>query len=149
MKMQCRDLAEQAQIAEQTGWKSPALARGLAMTAIAASLAFATSAFADDSHHPQQAPEPGAVSTEPAAPAVQKMQDNVKKMQAQLDRIAARYDLYVPDASGDSPAPGTCPKCGMTLEPVLPEPRGGRKSRACDFRRRFWWTLPLTVPWSP
>jgi hypothetical protein len=41
MKMQCRDLAEQAQIAEQTGWKSPALARGLAMTAIAASLAFA------------------------------------------------------------------------------------------------------------
>jgi hypothetical protein len=89
MKMQCRDLAEQAQIAEQAGWKSPALARGLAMTAIAASLAFATSAFADDAHHPQQAPEPGAVPTEPAAPTVQKMQDNVKKMQAQLDRIAA------------------------------------------------------------
>ena len=89
MKMQCRDLAEQAQIAEQTGWKSPALARGLAMTAIAASVAFATAAFADDAHHPQQIPEPGAVPTEPAAPAVQKMQDNVKKMQAQLDRIAA------------------------------------------------------------
>lgn len=92
MKMQCRDLAEQAQIAEQTGWKSPALARGFAITAItaiAASLAFATSAFADDAHHPQQAPEPGAVPTEPAAPAVQKMKDNLKKMQAQLDRIAA------------------------------------------------------------
>ncbi len=59
------------------------------MTAVAASLAFATPTFAEEAHHPQQASEPGVVSTEPAAPAVQKMQDNIKKMQAQLDRIAA------------------------------------------------------------
>jgi P-type Cu+ transporter len=30
--------------------------------------------------------------------------------------------------------PGTCPKCGMALKPEL-----------ADFRRRFWWTLPLTI----
>ncbi len=45
-------------------------------------------------------------------------------------------------------APGNCPKCGMTLEPVLPA--GGNEDDAgsgelADFRRRFWWTLPLTL----
>jgi Cu+-exporting ATPase len=41
--------------------------------------------------------------------------------------------------------PGTCPKCGMTLEPVLPELDEGENRELADFRRRFWWTLPLTV----
>jgi Cu+-exporting ATPase len=41
--------------------------------------------------------------------------------------------------------PGTCPKCGMTLEPVQPELEGGDNPELLDFRRRFWWTLPLTV----
>ncbi len=41
--------------------------------------------------------------------------------------------------------PGTCPKCGMTLEPVLPELESGDNPELRDFRRRFWWTLPLTV----
>jgi Cu+-exporting ATPase len=41
--------------------------------------------------------------------------------------------------------PGTCPKCGMTLEPVLPELEEGENPELADFRRRFWWTLPLTV----
>jgi hypothetical protein len=63
----------------------------LAMSAIAASLAFATPAFADDTHHPEKGQEAKVASAKPAAktaPTVQKMQDNVKKMQAQLDRIA-------------------------------------------------------------
>jgi len=41
--------------------------------------------------------------------------------------------------------PGTCPKCGMALEPVLPELEEGENPELADFRRRFRWTLPLTV----
>jgi Cu+-exporting ATPase len=41
--------------------------------------------------------------------------------------------------------PGNCPKCGMTLEPVLPELEEDENPELRDFRRRFWWTLPLTV----
>jgi len=40
--------------------------------------------------------------------------------------------------------PGNCPKCGMTLEPLIPlEAEDDGELR--DFQRRFWWTLPLTV----
>ena len=43
------------------------------------------------------------------------------------------------------PAPGDCPKCGMTLEPEMPTLDEGENHELVDFRRRFWWTLPLTV----
>jgi Cu+-exporting ATPase len=43
------------------------------------------------------------------------------------------------------PAPGNCPKCGMALEPVMPTAEEGESPELVDFRRRFWWTLPLTV----
>jgi len=43
------------------------------------------------------------------------------------------------------PGPGTCPKCGMALEPVLPAAETGEEPELADFRRRFRWTLPLTV----
>ena len=59
----------------------------LAMTAIAASLAFAAPVFADDAHHPEKAQEAKAAPAKPEQ-TVKKMQDNVKKMQGQLDRIA-------------------------------------------------------------
>jgi Cu+-exporting ATPase len=41
--------------------------------------------------------------------------------------------------------PGNCPKCGMTLEPELPALDEAENPELVDFRRRFWWTLPLTV----
>ncbi|HEY0956221.1 MAG TPA: copper-translocating P-type ATPase [Roseateles sp.] len=41
--------------------------------------------------------------------------------------------------------PGNCPKCGMTLEPLLPELDEQESPELVDFQRRFWWTLPLTV----
>ena len=41
--------------------------------------------------------------------------------------------------------PGTCPKCGMTLEPVMPSLDDEEDPELRDFQRRFWWTLPLTV----
>ena len=43
------------------------------------------------------------------------------------------------------PAPGNCPICGMTLEPVMPSLDEEENPELVDFRRRFWWTLPLTV----
>ncbi|ABM94607.1 copper-transporting P-type ATPase [Methylibium petroleiphilum] len=67
-----------------------------------------------------------------------------------------------PDAAGEAPPagtiytcpmhpevrqdhPGNCPKCGMTLEPVLPTLDEDENPELADFSRRFWWTLPLTV----
>ena len=41
--------------------------------------------------------------------------------------------------------PGTCPKCGMALEPELPSLEEAGNPELRDFSRRFWWTLPLTV----
>ncbi len=41
--------------------------------------------------------------------------------------------------------PGNCPKCGMTLEPLLPALDDDDNPELRDFQRRFWWTLPLTV----
>ncbi len=41
--------------------------------------------------------------------------------------------------------PGNCPKCGMTLEPVMPALDAEDNTELRDFERRFWWTLPLTA----
>lgn len=44
-----------------------------------------------------------------------------------------------------SDRPGNCPKCGMTLEPLMPELGADDNTELNDFSRRFWWTLPLTA----
>ncbi len=41
--------------------------------------------------------------------------------------------------------PGVCPKCGMALEPLLPTLDDTENPELTDFRRRFVWTLPLTI----
>ncbi len=41
--------------------------------------------------------------------------------------------------------PGTCPICGMALEPMMPSLDDGENPELTDFRRRFWWTLPLSI----
>ena len=41
--------------------------------------------------------------------------------------------------------PGACPKCGMALEPEMPTLDDEENPELQDFRRRFWWTLPLTA----
>ncbi len=40
---------------------------------------------------------------------------------------------------------GTCPKCGMVLEPEMPSLEEGEDPELLDFRQRFIWTLPLTI----
>lgn len=41
--------------------------------------------------------------------------------------------------------PGTCPICGMALEPEMPSLEEEDNPELRDFTRRFWWTLPLTI----
>ncbi|MDI1362708.1 heavy metal translocating P-type ATPase [Methylotenera sp.] len=40
---------------------------------------------------------------------------------------------------------GACPKCGMALEPEMPSLDDGESPELADFKRRFIWTLPLTI----
>ncbi len=40
--------------------------------------------------------------------------------------------------------PGSCPKCGMALEPLVPSLEDDNPELK-DFTRRFWWTLPFTI----
>jgi Cu+-exporting ATPase len=40
---------------------------------------------------------------------------------------------------------GNCPICGMALEPVMPSLDDDENPELTDFRRRFWWTLPLSI----
>jgi Cu+-exporting ATPase len=41
--------------------------------------------------------------------------------------------------------PGSCPKCGMALEPLMPTTEADDNPELADFQRRFWWTLPLSI----
>ena len=41
--------------------------------------------------------------------------------------------------------PGTCPKCGMALEPEMPSLDDREDPELVDFRRRFWVSVPFTL----
>lgn len=41
--------------------------------------------------------------------------------------------------------PGTCPKCGMALEPEMPSLNDAEDPELMDFRRRFWLSVPFTL----
>ena len=41
--------------------------------------------------------------------------------------------------------PGTCPICGMALEPEMPSVEEEDNPELRDFSHRFWWTLPLSA----
>jgi hypothetical protein len=56
------------------------------LTVLAAALALAFPAHADDAHHPEKQQDKPAAAAK--APSVKALQDNVKKMQRQLDRAA-------------------------------------------------------------
>ncbi|MEZ5463000.1 heavy metal translocating P-type ATPase [Dokdonella sp.] len=43
------------------------------------------------------------------------------------------------------PGPGTCPICGMALEPEMPSLEEDDNPELRDFSIRFWWTLPLSL----
>ncbi len=70
---------------------------------------------------------------EPAAPPV-----------AQALPAGATYTCPMhPEIRQDRP--GSCPKCGMALEPEMPSLDESENPELVDFQRRFWRTLPLTI----
>ncbi|MEY2929635.1 MAG: hypothetical protein RL033_384, partial [Pseudomonadota bacterium] len=42
--------------------------------------------------------------------------------------------------------PGSCPKCGMALEPELPSALEEENPELEDMTRRFWWSAAFTLP---
>lgn len=42
--------------------------------------------------------------------------------------------------------PGSCPLCGMALEPLVPTAEEGENSELVDMTRRFWMSALLTLP---
>ncbi len=44
------------------------------------------------------------------------------------------------------PGPGSCPICGMALEPEMPSAEAAPNHELIDFTRRFWIGLALTLP---
>ena len=42
--------------------------------------------------------------------------------------------------------PGTCPKCGMALEPELPSADDGPNHELVDMTRRFWISAAISIP---
>ncbi|SCU74702.1 copper transporter [Cupriavidus necator] len=83
-----------------------------------------------------------------------------KRFEADPARYVAPQSASVPDETEAAPGttytcpmhpeirqdhPGTCPKCGMALEPVMPSLEDDENPELAAFRHRFWWTLPLTI----
>jgi len=65
---------------------------------------------------------------------------------ADTDKDLASGTIYTcpmhPEVRQDHP--GSCPKCGMALEPLMPSLEN-ENPELKNFTRRFWCTLPLTV----
>ena len=85
-------------------------------------------------HHPHASHEAGTATV--GAPT-----------QAHIAAAAEGGTIYTcpmhPEIRQDHP--GSCPICGMTLEPVMPTLEEDDNPELASFTRRFWWTLPLTV----
>ncbi|MCQ9379883.1 copper-translocating P-type ATPase [Methyloversatilis sp. XJ19-49] len=87
--------------------------------------------------------------TEALRPDGQHGQDTIlaQPVHGETDTAGAPGAVYTcpmhPEIRQDQP--GDCPKCGMSLEPVLPAVGEDDNKAFEDFQRRFYWTLPLTV----
>ena len=86
----------------------------------------------------------GKFAADPARYIAKAPKREVPAMPAREDAAASVYTCPMhPEIRQDHP--GSCPKCGMALEPVMPTLDDDENPELADFRRRFWWTLPLTV----
>lgn len=78
------------------------------------------------------------------ANSMQYMGEHTEKPKALSAAVGTIYTCPMhPEIRQDHP--GICPKCGMTLESLIPELEEDENPELGDFQRRFWWTLPLTV----
>ena len=92
----------------------------------------------DHSAHRDHAPAQAHTDTDTGASSVTTADATVTPMIATIYTCPMHPEIR-------QPAPGNCPKCGMTLEPVMPTLDDDENPELADFQRRFWWTLPLTV----
>ena len=80
------------------------------------------------------------------------------KFEADPDLYAAKREPAIADAPEGAiwtcpmhpeiqrPGPGSCPICGMALEPVMPAASDGPSEEYRDMRQRFWIGLLLALP---
>lgn len=85
----------------------------------------------------------GKFAAEPAKFIDPKFHSDVAKMEVPAGAASIYTCPMHPEIQQDHP--GLCPKCGMALEPLIPVLGDDEDPELADFRRRFWWTLPLTV----
>jgi cation transport ATPase len=78
--------------------------------------------------HAGHAPPAEAVTSVPAAPA------------GKVEYTCPMHPQIVRDA------PGSCPICGMTLEPRVPTLEAGPDPELRDMTRRFWISAAFTLP---
>ena len=84
-----------------------------------------------------------AAPATPAAPAAAAAAGTVTPPQAEPAGAIYTCPMH-PEIRQDHP--GNCPKCGMTLETVMPSlDDDDENPELASFSRRFWWTLPLSV----
>ncbi len=79
---------------------------------------------------PTRYAEPSTTPVEPPAGAVAEAVEYTCPMHPEIVR----------------PGPGSCPICGMALEPRVPTAEAGDDPELVDMRRRFWVSAALTVP---
>jgi Cu+-exporting ATPase len=79
---------------------------------------------------PTRYAEPSTTPVEPPAGAVAEAVEYTCPMHPEIVR----------------PGPGSCPICGMALEPRVPTAEAGDDPELVDMRRRFWGSATLTVP---
>jgi Cu+-exporting ATPase len=86
----------------------------------------------------------GAVADIPRDNAVRSAgRDNAREVHT--DAASGQYTCPMhPEIVRD--APGSCPTCGMALEPVAPSLDEKESPEYADMRRRFWVSLALTSP---
>ena len=86
---------------------------------------------------------PAAAAAPAAAPAAAAAAGTVTPPQAEPAGAIYTCPMH-PEIRQDHP--GNCPKCGMTLETVMPSlDDDDENPELASFSRRFWWTLPLSV----
>jgi Cu+-exporting ATPase len=79
-----------------------------------------------------------------------------RRPRARVRSVACRWNLYIPShrpwPNGPvrctrrswRPGPGTCPICGMALEPRMPTAEKTENAELRDMSRRFWFSSALT-----
>ncbi len=87
----------------------------------------------------------GPRTSAPPAPGSEHAQAEPSRVKMQAEGEAAEYTCPMhPEIR--QPGPGSCPICGMALEPVTVTADTGPSAELVDMTRRFWVGLVLAVP---